>query len=95
MFLKKTRQTARFLVVSKTPEGLAYAPNSAVAPILPDLNKVFRILLRFDPRRENCHPDDNDLVLSCDPTLYDALNEGSFIQGTWERNRLLSFEPCQ
>lgn len=95
MFLKKTKQTARFLVVSKTPEGLAYAPNSAVMPVLPDPDKVFRVLLRFDPRQENCHPDDNDLVLSCDPALHDALTEGSFIRGEWEGKRLLSFESCQ
>lgn len=96
MFRKSVKaQTARFLVVSKKPEGMVYLPNSAVSPTLPDPDKLFRVVLRFDPRRENYHPDDNDLELSCSPQLHEQLTEGQHGNGTWEGKRLLSFEPCE
>lgn len=94
MFGRKVQKTARFLVVSKRPDGLAYAPNSAVAPVLPEPDKLFRVLLRFDPRQEDRHPDDNDLVLICDPSLHAILTEGTHVQAVWEGKRLLSFDVC-
>lgn len=94
MFGTTVEKTARFLVVAQRPDGLACAPSSAVAPALPDPDKLFRVLLRFDPRRENCHPDDDDLVLVCDPSLHAALTEGTCIRALWEGKRLHSFEAC-
>jgi len=96
MFRKTAKeQTARFLVVSKHPAGMVWAPNSAVSPTLPDPDKLFRVVLRFDPRQEDRHPDDNDLVLICDPSLHAILTEGTHVQAVWEGKRLLSFELCE
>ena len=94
MFGKPEKQQARVQVVSKMPDGLAYAPNSAISPVAPDADRLFRVLLRFVPRREHHHPDDNDLILSCDPALYAKLEEGAVICAVWEGKRLLSFEEC-
>lgn len=96
MFGKAAKtQTARFWVVSKTSAGMAWASNSAVTPTLPDPDKLFRVVLRFDPPREHYHPDDNDLELSCAPQLYEQLTEGQYGIGSWKGKRLLSFELCE
>ena len=96
MFRKTAEeQTARFLVVSKHPAGMVWAPNSAVSPTLLDPDKLFRVVLRFDPPREHHHPDDNDLELSCSPALHQALTEGQQGIGTWQGKHLLSFEDCE
>ena len=45
---------------------------------------VGQVLLRFETPRPFHHPDDNDLILSCSPELFDSLREGARGMGTWE-----------
>ncbi len=82
-----------FVVVSKKPDCGFFAPGSSIgSPPDPD-RMVCQVLLRFEPKREDHHPDDNDLRLICAPDLCDRLAEGSLGTGTWEKDRLLAFEP--
>lgn len=91
---QKIPQRARFLVVSKQPDGMLYLSNSAIAVQQPPADRLFQVVLRFDPRRKHHHPDDNDLCLTCLPQLYEQLTEGEHGMGTWEGKTLLEFLPC-
>ena len=72
---KKEPQTARFVVVATRYEPsfgdgvMDPMPHSAISPFLPDREQFCQVLLRFETPRENYHPDDNDLRLSCAPPL--------------------------
>lgn len=95
MFQKRsTEQQARVRVLSKTPAGMPYIPGSSITPSLPQPDKLFRVVLRFDPPREHYHPDDNDLELSCTPELYQTLTVGMHGVATWQGKRLLNFVVC-
>lgn len=96
---QKEPQTARFIVVATRYEpsfgdGLVDPmPRSSVSPFLPDVEQFSQVLLRFETPRENYHPDDNDLRLSCSLELHAALQKGMRGVGTWQGHTLLSFTP--
>ena len=76
---QKEPQTARFIVAAIRYEPsfgdgtVDPMPHSAISPFLPDRDQFTQVLLRFETPRENYHPDDNDLRLSCSPELCTAL----------------------
>lgn len=88
----KTPQTARFIVVA-TRDVADPMPRSSISPFLPDREQFTPVLLRFGAPRENHHPDDNDLRLTCSPELHASLKEGMRGEGTWQGESLLSFTP--
>ena len=93
MSRQKGPEENRFLVVAKSPHPLSYVTPSAISPQSLDPDKLCQVLLRFDPKREHRHPDDNDLLLTCSPELYARLREGTCGVGVWEKKRLLEFTP--
>ena len=96
---KKEPQTARFIVVATQykpsfSDGLTDPmPRSSISPFMPDRDQFTQVLLRFETPREDYHPDDNDLRLTCSPELHAALKDGMRGEGTWQGERLLSFTP--
>ena len=82
-----------FWVINKGPKVQSYFPNSSISPFLPDSSKYTKVTLRFDPKREYYHPDDNDVIFDCNITLYSQLEEGMFGIGTWKKKELLDFTP--
>ena len=96
---KKEPQTARFIVVAtryEPPFGdgvMNPMPRSAISPFLPDRGQFNQVLLRFEVPRENYHPDDNDLLLTCSPELHASLKKGMRGVGTWQGKELLAFTP--
>ena len=84
-------QTDRFLLVSKHPKPLDFLTPSAISPQPLAPERLFQVLLRFETPRPFHHPDDNDLILSCSPELFDSLREGARGRGTGEGKRLLDF----
>ena len=96
---KKEPQTARFIVVATRYEPsfgdgvMNPMPRSAISPFLPDRGQFNQVLLRFETPRENYHPDDNDLLLTCAPELHASLKKGMRGEGTWQGKELLAFPP--
>ena len=96
---KKEPQTARFIVVATRYEPsfgdgvMNPMPRSAISPFLPDRGQFNQVLLRFETPRENYHPDDNDLLLTCAPELHASLKKGMRGEGTWQGKELLAFTP--
>ena len=96
---KKEPQTARFIVVATRYEPsfgdgvMNPMPRSAISPFLPDRGQFNQVLLRFETPRENYHPDDNDLLLTCAPELHASLKKGMRGEGTWQGKKLLAFTP--
>ena len=96
---KKEPQTARFVVVATRYEPsfgdgvMNPMPHSAISPFLPDREQFCQVLLRLETPRENYHPDDNDLRLSCAPEPHASPNTGMRGEGTWQGKELLSFTP--
>ena len=96
---KKEPQTARFIVVATRYEPsfgdgvMNPMPRSAISPFLPDRGQFNQVLLRFETPRENYHPDDNDLLLTCAPELHATLKKGMRGEGTWQGKELLAFTP--
>ena len=96
---KKEPQTARFIVVATRYEPsfgdgvMNPMPRSAISPFLPDCGQFNQVLLRFETPRENYHPDDNDLLLTCAPELHASLKKGMRGEGTWQGNEHLAFTP--
>jgi len=88
-----SKQTDRFLLVSKQPRPLDFITPSAISPQYLSPDKLFQVLLQFETPRPHRHPDDNDLILSCPPALFESLREGMRGEGIWEGKRLLSFVP--
>ena len=96
---KKEPQTARFIVVATRYEPsfgdgvMNPMPRSAISPFLPDRGQFNQVLLRFEVPRENYHPDDNDLLLTCAPEFHASLKKGMRGVGTWQGKELLAFTP--
>lgn len=96
---QKEPQTARFVVAATRYEPsfgdgpVDPMPRSAISPFLPDRDQFTQVLLRFETPRQNYHPDDNDLCLSCSPELHASLEKGMRGVGTWQGRELLSFTP--
>ena len=96
---KKEPQTARFIVVATRYEPsfgdgvMNPMPRSAISPFLPDRGQFNQVLLRFEVPRENYHPDDNDLLLTCSPEFHASLKKGMRGVGTWQGKELLAFTP--
>lgn len=96
---KKEPQTARFIVVATRYEPsfgdgvMNPMPRSAISPFLPDRGQFNQVLLRFETPRENYHPDDNGLLLTCAPEFHASLKKGMRGEGTWQGKELLAFTP--
>ena len=95
----KMPQTARFVVIA-TQYGQSASggmsdpmPRSSISPYRLDMDKLTQVLLRFETPREDYHPDDNDLRLTCSSQLHASLKKGMRGVGTWKGKELLDFTP--
>ena len=92
-------RTARFIVVATQykpsfSDGLTDPmPRSSISPFMPDRDQFTQVLLRFETPREDYHPDDNDLRLTCSSQLHASLKKGMRGVGTWQGKELLAFTP--
>jgi len=78
----------RFYVVSKDPGYTAFASGSSLTETF---SSRYRVCLRFYPRREGYHSDDNDIILNCSEDVYLRLREGTCIRASWLGEELISF----
>lgn len=79
-------------VVSKTPVGAPFFPNSSISPIVPSNLMLYQVVFCFEQKQEHRHPDDNFLQLICTPEMYEYLRVGMLGIAIWEKKKLISFE---
>lgn len=85
---RATERTDSFYVVSKDPGYTAFAAGSSLTETF---SPRARVCLRFYPRREGYHSDDNDIILNCSEDVYARLREGTYIRATWLGEELICF----
>ena len=85
---RATERVDRFYVVSTDPGYTAFAAGSSLTETFSPRS---RVCLRFIPRREGYHPDDNDIILNCSEDVYARLREGMYIRATWLGEELITF----